>query len=71
MTESLLKEIQSLSLEDKFKLMLEFSDDLGLCSIEEYCQIMRTKKRTIQSKLKNEQMKYLPISNKKFPLINY
>jgi hypothetical protein len=70
LTESQINNISKLDIETKLQIMHICADDLGLVSIDEYCQIMEVKRRATYYKIESGLIKHFPIGQHKFPLIN-
>lgn len=52
------------------QIMHECAEALGLVSVDEYCDIMGTNKRTTYQHIKDGKLKYFEISNHKYLIIN-
>jgi len=51
-------------------LLREHADDVGLISIDEYCNHTGIPKRTVQDRLKKGNIEFLKIGKHRFPCIN-
>lgn len=70
-TDKQLCNIHKLSTDDCLLISRECVDRIGLMSVDEYSKTFNMPKRTIYDYMKQGKIKYLEISGRKFPCVNF
>jgi len=67
----IIAQLSNLSSEELLEVAQECNEILGVVSVKDCIEILCDNRRTIYDRLKKNKIKYLEISNIKFPCINF
>lgn len=70
-TEKQLCNIHKLSTDDCLLISRECAERAGVVSVDEYSKTFKIPKRTIYDHMNQGKIKYLEISSRKFPCVNF
>lgn len=70
LTKSIIAQLSNLNKDEVLTIAKECNEVLGVCSANDYSEIMCESRRTVYDKISKGKIKHIVISGQKFPCIN-